>query len=66
MPDIRHILDEPGTKAAKRKFLREAQRDYERMRSTLAIIRTWCRHDAARTTHEQIVDLIDGTLEGLR
>ena len=59
---LKNILDGPGTKASKRKQLRRYARAIEKMRSTLAILHTWCRHDPRGTTFGEIVGMIDATL----
>ena len=59
---LKDILDSPGTKASKRKQLRRYARAIEKMRSTLAILQTWCKHDPCNTTHSQIVGMLEATL----
>ena len=59
---LRDILDSSGTKKDKQRRLRTYARAIDKMRSTLAILHTWCKHDPRRTTHDQIVGVIDATL----
>ena len=59
---LKDILDGPGTKASKRRQIRRYARAIEKMRSTLSILHTWCKHDPTNTTHGQIVGMIDSTL----
>jgi hypothetical protein len=59
---LKDILDSSGTKKDKQRRLRKYARAIDKMRSTLAILHTWCKHDPRRTTHDQIVGLIDATL----
>ena len=60
---LKNILDDPRPKAARKKSLRRYARAMGKMRSTLAILHTWCKHDARNTTHDQIVGMIEATLD---
>jgi hypothetical protein len=59
---LKDILDSSGTKKDKQRRLRKYARAIDKMRSTLAILHTWCKHDPRRTTHDQIAGVIDSTL----
>jgi hypothetical protein len=59
---LKDILDSSGTKKDKQRRLRKYARAIDKMRSTLAILHTWCKHAPRQTTHDQIVGVIDATL----
>lgn len=63
---LKNILDDPRPKAARKKALRRYARAIEKMRSSLCILHTWCKHDARNTTHAQLVGMIEATLEEVR
>lgn len=63
---LKDILDDPRPKASHKKSLRRYARAIDKMRSSLCIVHTWCKHDARNTTHEQIVGIIEATLDEVR
>ena len=63
---LKNILDDPRPKTNRKKSLRRYARAFEKMRSTLCILHTWCKHDARNTTHDQLVGMISATLDEVR
>jgi hypothetical protein len=60
---LKDILSGHQSATKKKRMLRRYARAVEKMRSTLAVLHTWCKHDPAGTTHNQIVGIIDATLD---
>ncbi len=60
---LKNILDDQRPKARKQKSLRRYARAIEKMRASLCVLHTWCKHDPRNTTHGEIVSLIQTTLD---